>query len=153
MTPAHIKLAVALLIMFASFGAGWKVNGWRYEADLKAQAEQALKDKEGYELLSRALVKRVQEEQAKTKIVYREINRGIDNATTNTLCLSADAGRLWDNALTGLPTATTGTIENTARADTFTDRETLKNAVANFEQYKDCRTQLLALIEFHKKDK
>jgi hypothetical protein len=60
---------------------------------------------------------------------------------------------LWDNALTGLPTAATGTSQDTARADTFTDRETLKNAVANFEQYKDCRTQLLALIEFHKKYK
>jgi hypothetical protein len=60
---------------------------------------------------------------------------------------------LWDDALFGVSSSTTGVTEEATRADTITDREALKNAVANFEQYTECRAQLNALIDFHEQDK
>jgi hypothetical protein len=143
-------------LIISAFLAGCQVTSWKYQAELKQEADDKLKQKEGYELLSRALVKRVQEEEAKDRIVYRDINKGVNNATNNTVCLGDDAGKLWDSALFGLPRAATGIDEASARADTTektTDREALQNAVDNFEQYKDCRKQLNRLIDFYEHQK
>lgn len=143
-----IFFAVACAI---SFGGGWTVNGWRHDAADKIQAEAHMqvmtkKDKE-----NRELTKKYQEAQASTRIVYRTIEKRVKDETSNRACLDAGAVGVWNSALWGLPQATAGTAETTSRPDPATDREVLSNAVENMAQYKECRDQLNALIDWHEK--
>lgn len=41
MPTLYIKLAVIALVAIIGFSTGWKVNGWRKDADIKATQEQA----------------------------------------------------------------------------------------------------------------
>jgi hypothetical protein len=59
---------------------------------------------------------------------------------------------VWNSALTGnLPNPPTGTVKETTSTDTFgaTDTEVLTNVIENFEQYKQVRDQLNALIDWY----
>jgi hypothetical protein len=59
---------------------------------------------------------------------------------------------VWNSALTGdVPKATTGTTKTTPSTDTFgaTDTEILTNVIENFEQSKQIRDQLNALIDWY----
>ncbi len=127
------------------------VNGWRHDAADKIQAEahaqaMAKKDRE-----NRDLTKKYQEAQASTRIVYRTIEKRVKDETSNRACLDAGAVGVWNSALWGLPQAATGTVETPSRPDPATDREVLSNAVENMAQYKECRDQLNALIDWHEK--
>lgn len=148
MTQLLVIIAASCAI---GFGSGWMVNSWKHDAADKIQAEayvQAIvkKDKE-----NRELTKKYQEAQASTKIVYRTIEKRVKDETSNRACLDAGAVGVWNSALWGLPTAATGTAETSSRPDTATDRDVLENAVENMAQYKECRNQLNALIDWHEK--
>jgi len=57
---------------------------------------------------------------------------------------------VWNSALTGdLPKASTGTAETPASTNTATDTEVLTNVIENFEQAKQIRDQLNALIDWY----
>jgi len=59
---------------------------------------------------------------------------------------------VWNSALTGdLPKATTGTTKTPTSTDTVTDTEVLMNVIENFEQAKQIRDQLNALIDWYEK--
>ena len=141
------QFAAAFLLIIA-FTAGWKVQGWRYEARLRAVAEQNIKDMQRYQQEANIASKRLQEAEAKTKVVYREITKEIPHVTDNRVCFADNnALVLWNNALAGsLPKAATGTSKEASGA--VTDATVLENAVANFEQYKQVRDQLNALIDW-----
>lgn len=129
------------------------VNGWKHDAAVKIQAEaymtkMAQKDKE-----NRDLTKKLQEAAAQTRIVYRTIEKRVKDETDNRACLNAGAVSLWNSALWGgLPATSPGTTETPSRSDTASDREVLGNAVENMAQYKECRDQLNALIDWHEQE-
>jgi protein-arginine kinase activator protein McsA len=63
---------------------------------------------------------------------------------------------VWNSALTGdLSKTTTGTAKATTSTDTFgaTDTEVLTNVIENFEQAKQIRDQLNALIDWYEAQK
>ena len=144
-------LAIIAASLLVGFGGGWMVNGWRHDAAEKIQADAyvqklAKKDRE-----NRELAKKYQEAQANTRIVYRTIEKRVKDETSNRACLDAGAVGVWNAAVWGLPQAATGTVEASSRPDTATDRDVLGNAVENMAQYKECRDQLNALIDWHEK--
>lgn len=146
-------MAQLLVIIAAScaigFGGGWMVNDWKHDAADKIQAEAYVTELEKRDQENRALTKKYQEAQASTKIVYRTIEKRVKDETSNRACLDAGAVSVWNAAVWGLPQAATGTVEASSRPDTATDREVLGNAVENMAQYKECRDQLNALIDWH----
>jgi hypothetical protein len=74
----------------------------------------------------------------------------VKNVTDNRICFADnDALQLWNAALTGLPTATAGTTQTTSSTNTVTDTEVLTNVIENFEQAKQIRDQLNALIDWY----
>lgn len=150
---ARIKVIIASILVASavSFTLGYNVSNWKHKSALYDQEQDALKEKAAYEELAIALVKRVQEEQAADKIVYRSIKESVNAKTNNVACLGVDAGRLWNDAWFGVPSTAAGVVEEAARADPFTDSEILTNQIENAEQYKECRRQLNALIDFHEK--
>lgn len=145
-------IAVAVLTSVA-FVAGWKVNGWRWESKAAAQLEEKLDMKHQYELLARGLVKRYQEEAAKKKVVYRTIKEKVYVETTGKLCFTDGAVRVWNSALLGEEGVPAAPARTTEAAPGASDTETLQNAVENFEQYNECRSQLNALIDWHEQQK
>lgn len=150
MTLAHGKLLILVCIITVAFASGWKVNDWRYQAQLKAQAEAINEYKDAYDVLSREIVKTHKQVEAEQVIVYREIKKEIENVTDNRICFNdASALSVWNAALIGVPQAATGTSDQTAGTDTATDKEILQNAIENFEQYTKARNQLNSLIDFY----
>jgi hypothetical protein len=74
----------------------------------------------------------------------------VSHETSGRVCFDDGAGRLWNDALSGvLPEASTRAAKEAN--GTYTDEEVLTNAVQNFEQYNECRAQLNALIDWHEK--
>ena len=152
--PAPYRLIagiVALVVtVAAAFESGWIVKGWKVEASLLAEAEAKIEAMQAYDIASRELVKAYQLKQGKTKLVYRTIKEKVNGATTGNVCLNNAAGGLWNDALVGVPSTTTGVTEEASR--TYTDTAVLDNAIDNFEQYHECRAQLNALIDWHEKN-
>ena len=150
MTPAQVKLFGFAVLLVVTFFSGWRVNGWRHEAELKAQLEEMVAYKEAYDVLSRDIVKEYNRVEAEQVIIYRDIKKEIPNVTDNRICFAdTNALSLWNQAITGVPETPTGATDETAGADTATDKEVLENAVENFEQYTKARNQLNKLIDFH----
>lgn len=145
-----ILIAVAIAL---AFSMGWKVNSWRYDAIEKDRLEQIAELKDKAEQVGRELVKAQQVKQAEQVIVYRTIKKEIPNVTDNRICFAdANALSLWNNALNGMSKAATGTTETSSSTNTATDRQIITNAIDNFEQYKQVRNQLNALIDWHEHD-
>lgn len=165
--PMQIKLIFLAVALFMAFSFGWATNGWRHErqiADLKAEhalehalerekaADELVKQKDGYDEVSRFLVKRLQEVKGKDRVVYRTIKEKVYESTSGAVCLGADAVSVFNASLTGdLPEPQPGPAGAPAGASEAgaTDTEVLSAAVANNEQYKACRDQLNALIDWH----
>lgn len=116
------------------------VEQWKKEQELQQAIEE----------MEEEIVKAYQAAEAKEKIVYRTIKEKVYETTSGAVCIGDSTARLWDDALFGnMPDASTGAVEETSR--TYTDAEVTTNAIENFEQYKECRNQLNALIDWHEK--
>ncbi|MCX6010323.1 MAG: hypothetical protein NTW48_09925 [Chloroflexi bacterium] len=143
------KLIIAVVTIIASFGAGWKVESYRWDASL---LEQAVKDAEvaaKYDLLNRKYVELSQVDKAKEVIIYRDLKKEIPNVTDNRVCFADGAALgLWNNALAGVSPSYAGTITAPSGAGA-TDKEVMENAVENFEQYTAVRKQLNLLIDWY----
>jgi len=97
-------------------------------------------------------VLKFQNKQTEQVIVYRALKGEVKNVTDNRICFADnDALQLWNAALTGLPTAATGTAKETSTTNTVevTDEQVLTNVIENFEQAKQIRDQLNALIDWY----
>ncbi len=151
--PLNIKAIVIGVAFLATFVAGWTTNGWRHDAQLKKSLQETIALQKAYDDYAREVAAKFQNQQAEQLIVYRDLKRKVKDVTDNRICFAnSDALSVWNSALTGtVPKATTGTTKTTASTDTFgaTDTEVLANVIENFEQAKQIRDQLNALIDWH----
>lgn len=144
-----VYVIIAASIYAAGFGSGWLVHGWKYDAAAKAETVALMERIKKQDAANRRLAKQFQEAQSATRVVYRTIEKKVKDETHNRACLDVGAVSLWNDALLGMSTAATGATETPAATDPATDRDVLGNAVENMEQYKECRDQLNALIDWH----
>jgi hypothetical protein len=139
--PKYILIAV-----FLSFCTGWTVHGWKYDANLKSALQKTITLQHEYDAYARKVVASYNTKQAEQVIVYRNIKKDIPNVTDNRICFAdSNALSLWNAALTGMPSTTTGVVETPS----VTDTAVLTNAIENFEQSKQTRDQLNALIDWY----
>jgi hypothetical protein len=138
--------------IFTAFSAGWVVNGWRHDAALKKALQETIALQQAYDDYAREAVSKFQNQQAEQVIVYRDIKRKVQDVTDNRICFAdGNALSVWNSALTGnVPKTATGTTKAPSRTNTseVTDEQILTNVVENFEQAKQVRDQLNALIDW-----
>jgi hypothetical protein len=151
--PTNLKTVIIAVGALLAFYAGWSVNGWRHDAQLKKALQETIKLQRAYDDYAREVAAKFQNQQAEQTIVYRTLKRKINDVTDNRICFAdSNALSVWNSALTGtVPEATTGTTKTTTNTDTFgaTDTEVLTNVIENFEQAKQVRDQLNALIDWY----
>lgn len=157
MIPLSFNLKHALIAgaIFVAFSAGWTVNGWRQDAIIKKALQETIDLQQAYDKYARESAIKFQKQQANQVIVYRDLKGKIKDVTDNRVCFAdSNALSLWNAALTGdLPKATTGAAKTTTTTSTATDTAILINAIENFEQSKQVRDQLNALIDWYDNNK
>ena len=152
MIPFNVKYALIAGGVLVAFIAGWTINGWRHDAALKKSLQATIKLQQAYDDYAREAVLKFQNKQIEQVVVYRALKGEVKNVTDNRICFADnDALQLWNAALTGLPTATAGTTQTTSTTNTVevTDEQVLTNVIENFEQAKQIRDQLNALIDWY----
>ena len=151
--PLNIKAIAIGLVLLATFVAGWTTNGWRHDAQLKKALQETIALQKAYDDYAREVAAKFQNQQAEQLVVYRNLKRKVQDVTDNRICFAdSNALSVWNSALTGtVPKATTGAAKAPTSTDTFgaTDTEVLTNVIENFEQAKQIRDQLNALIDWH----
>jgi hypothetical protein len=151
--PLNIKAIVVGVALLATFVAGWTTNGWRHDAQLKKALQETIALQKAYDDYAREVATKFQNQQAEQLIVYRNLKRKVQDVTDNRICFAdGNALSVWNSALTGtVPKASAGTTQTTTSTDTFgaTDTEVLTNVIENFEQAKQIRDQLNALIDWY----
>ena len=150
MLPLNVRIMLIAGAIFTAFCTGWTVHGWKYDANLKKALQETIDLQQAYDRYAREVVAKFDKQQAEQVVVYRTLKGQVKDVTDNRICFADnDALQLWNNALTGMPTATTGTAKKTTSTDTATDTEVLTNVIENFEQAKQIRDQLNALIDWY----
>ena len=152
MIPFNLKYALIAGGVLVAFIAGWTVNGWRHDAALKKSLQATIELQQAYDDYAREAVLKFQNKQTEQVIIYRALKGEVKNVTDNRICFADNnALQLWNAALTGLPTATAGTTQTTSTTNTVevTDEQVLTNVIENFEQAKQIRDQLNALIDWY----
>ena len=149
--PLNIKLLLIGGAVFVAFCTGWVVHGWKYDANLKKALQDTIELQQAYDRYAREIATKFQNQQAEQVIVYRTLKGKVKDVTDNRICFNdSNALSVWNSALTGnLPKAPTGTTETPTSTDTATNEQVLTNAVENFEQAKQIRDQLNALIDWY----
>ena len=137
--------------VFVAFCTGWTVHGWKYDANLKKALQDTIELQQAYDRYAREVVVKFEQQQAEQVVKYRTLKGKVKDVTDNRICFAdSNALSVWNAALTGdLPKTTTGTAKETASTNTATDEEVLANVVENFEQAKQIRDQLNALIDWY----
>jgi hypothetical protein len=151
----NFKHALIAGTVFVAFSAGWVVNGWRHDANLKEALQDKVELQKAYDDYAREVAAKFQNQQAAQTVVYRDLKRKVQDVTDNRICFAdSNALQLWNDALTGMPNTTTGTAKTTTSASTaITDEQVITNAIENFEQAKAMRDQLNALIDWYETNK
>ena len=150
MLPLNVRLLLIGGAVFVAFCTGWTVHGWKYDANLKKALQETIDLQQAYDRYAREVVAKFDQQQAEQVVKYRTLKGKVKNVTDNRICFADnDALQLWNAALTGLPTATAGTTQTTTSTNTATDTEVLTNVIENFEQAKQIRDQLNALIDWY----
>jgi protein-arginine kinase activator protein McsA len=149
--PLNIKAIAIGVVLLATFVAGWTTNGWRHDGALKKALQEKIELQQAYDDYAREVASKFQNQQAEQAIVYRNLKRKINDVTDNRICFAdGNALSVWNSALTGdVPKAATGTTKETPSTDTATDEQVLTNVIENFEQAKQIRDQLNALIDWY----
>ena len=105
MIPVQVKLIAIGLAVIIAFIAGWKVNGWRYDAQIAEteKARQAMIDafREEEAKSAAVLEQRLKELRANEKVIERERIKLVDRPVYNTECLDADGLQLIERARAG----------------------------------------------------
>lgn len=153
-TPAQLKLAVAAGALFLAFVAGWKVNGWRYEAELKEQQDEYVAALKENDQRARKLADELQAQKAANQNLTDKLKGKINHVTDNRVCFDNwDAVQLWNEALHGksdVSSSSTGTNGSTRGTAAVTDRDLLQNQVENARRWKNLRDQVNKLREWEK---
>ena len=149
--PFNVKAIALGVAILASFVAGWTVNGWKHDAALKKSLHETIALQKAYDDYAREVAAKFQNQQAEQVIVYRDIKRKVKDVTDNRICFAdSNALSVWNSALTGtVPKTAAGATKAPTGTDTVTDEQILTNVIENFEQAKQIRDQLNALIDWH----
>jgi len=148
--PLNVRIMLIAGAVFIAFCTGWTVHGWKYDANLKKALQDTIELQQAYDRYAREVVIKFEQQQAEQVIKYRTLKGKVKDVTDNRICFAdSNALSLWNAALTGLPTAPTRTTETTTSTNTATDTEVLTNVIENFEQAKQIRDQLNALIDWY----
>lgn len=148
----NLKAVIIGACVLVAFIAGWTVHGWKYDAKLKTALQEKIELQQTYDAYARKIATKFQNQQAKQVIIYRTLKGKVKDVTDNRICFADNnALSLWNSALTGgVPKAATGTTKTPAATDTaITDEQVLTNVIENFEQAKQIRDQLNALIDWY----
>ena len=150
--PLNVRLLLIGGAVFVAFCTGWTVHGWKYDANLKKALQDTIELQQAYDRYAREVATKFQNQQAEQVIKYRTLKGKVKDVTDNRICFADSAAwGLYNSALTGdLPKATTGTAK-TPTSTSATDTEVLTNVIENFEQAKQIRDQLNALIDWYEK--
>jgi hypothetical protein len=153
MLPLNVRLLLIGGAVFVAFCTGWTVHGWKYDANLKKALQDTIELQQAYDRYAREVATKFQNQQAEQVVKYRTLKGKVKNVTDNRICFADSAAwGLYNSALTGdLPKTPAGTTETTTSTNTATDTEVLMNAIENFEQAKQIRDQLNALIDWYEK--
>ena len=147
------KLIVLAIVAFTAFALGWKVNGWKHDAEIKRNLERIIKTAAIQAKMDRAAIANLQakKQEVITKEVIRHVK--IKDVTDDRVCFANwDAIRLWNDALSGqesVPKDTAGTVDATGNAGA-TDAEVLENLNTNAAKWERLREQMKAIIEWDK---
>lgn len=149
--PLNVKLLIAVGAIFIAFCTGWSVHGWKYDANLKKALQETIDLQQAYDRYAREVVVKFEQQQAEQVIKYRTLKGKVPHVTDNRICFADSAAlSVWNSALTGdLPKTPTRTAKEASSTDTVTDTEVLTNVIENFEQAKQIRDQLNALIDWY----
>jgi hypothetical protein len=150
--PLNVRLLLIGGAVFIAFCTGWTVHGWKYDANLKKALQDTIELQQAYDRYAREVAVKFETQQAEQVIKYRTLKGKVKDVTDNRICFADSAAwGLYNSALTGdLPKAPTGAIE-TPPSTSATDTEVLMNVIENFEQAKQIRDQLNALIDWYEK--
>jgi hypothetical protein len=151
--PLNVRLLLIGGAVFVAFCTGWTVHGWKYDANLKKALQETIELQQAYDRYAREVATKFQSQQAEQVVKYRTLKGKVKDVTDNRICFADSAAwGLYNSALTGdLPKAPTGTTKTPTSTDTATDTEVLMNVIENFEQAKQIRDQLNALIDWYEK--
>jgi hypothetical protein len=148
----NLKHGLIAGAIFVAFSTGWIVNGWRHDGAMKKALQEKIELQKAYDAYAREVAAKFQSRQAEQVIVYRDIKRKVKDVTDNRICFAdGNALSVWNSALTGnVPKTATGTTKAPSSTTTseVTDEQVLTNVVENFEQAKQIRDQLNALIDW-----
>ena len=152
MLPLNVRIMLIAGAIFTAFCTGWTVHGWKYDANLKKALRDTIELQQAYDRYAREVATKFQNQQAEQVVKYRTLKGKVKNVTDNRICFADSAAwGLYNSALTGdLPKTPTGTTE-TPPSTSATDTEVLMNVIENFEQAKQIRDQLNALIDWYEK--
>ena len=152
MLPLNVRLLLIGGAVFIAFCTGWTVHGWKYDANLKKALQDTIELQQAYDRYAREVATKFQNQQAEQVVKYRTLKGKVKNVTDNRICFADSAAwGLYNSALTGdLPKTPTGTTQ-TPPSTSATDTEVLMNVIENFEQAKQIRDQLNALIDWYEK--
>ena len=153
MLPLNVRIMLIAGAVFVAFCTGWTVHGWKYDANLKKALQDTIELQQAYDRYAREVATKFQNQQAEQVIKYRTLKGKVKDVTDNRICFADSAAwGLYNSALTGdLPKAPTGATQTPPSTDTVTDTEVLMNVIENFEQAKQIRDQLNALIDWYEK--
>ena len=153
LSTGKAKLIVLAIVAFTAFALGWKVNGWKHDAETKRQLERIIKTAAAQAKMDRVAIASLQakKQEVITKEVIRHVK--IKDVTDDRVCFANwDAIRLWNDALSGqesMPKDTAGTAGATGNAGA-TDTEVLENLNTNAAKWERLREQMNAIIEWDK---
>ena len=153
LSTGKAKLFVLAIVAFTAFAMGWKVNGWKHDAETKRQLERIIKTAAAQAKMDRVAIASLQakKQEVITKEVIRHVK--IKDVTDDRVCFANwDAIRLWNDALSGqesMPTDSTRTTDTTGNAGA-TDTEVLENLNTNAAKWERLREQMKAIIEWDK---
>ena len=152
MLPKWEVLLIGAVIITAFF-AGWKVNGWRHDAESQRRLDEIIRQADKQDAQNRIIISDLQKR--KQEIITKEVVRyaEIKAVTDDRVCFANwDAIRLWNDALSGqesMPKDTAGTPNTTGTASA-TDAEVLTNLNANAAKWERLREQMNKIIEWDK---
>ena len=147
-----IAVVISLAIVFI---AGWKVNGWKNDAEYKAELDKYLEAREVSENNNRILIKQLQD---MTRIIENQKdnrNVKVPKVTDNRICFANIAAlQLWNEALLGesnVPKTTAGTVGSST--GTFaTDADVLRNLNENAARWQKDRARIKQIIDWDQKN-
>ena len=152
MLPLNVRLLLIGGAVFIAFCTGWTVHGWKYDANLKKALQDTIELQQAYDRYAREVAVKFETQQAEQVVKYRTLKGKVKDVTDNRICFADSAAlSVWNSALTGdLPKAPTGATK-TPPSTSATDTDVLTNVIENFEQAKQIRDQLNALIDWYEK--